>query len=90
MGLTGHIPQFRPPPVSIVTVDHLTIYHSRNCFFYKPALRIIGEIPGPGGVRDRKGAVEAIQSLAQCHRIVRINKNDVRIQENNVIYIPFN
>ena len=50
--------QFRPPPVSIVTVDHLTIYHSRNRLFYKPALRIIGEIPGPGGVRDRKGAVD--------------------------------
>lgn len=50
--------QFRPPTVSIVTVDHLSVYHSRNRLFYKPALRIVGEIPGPGGVRDRKGAVD--------------------------------
>ena len=36
----------------------LTGHIRRNRLFYKPALRIIGEIPSPGGVRDRKGAVD--------------------------------
>ena len=76
MGLIGHIPQFRPPPVSIVTVDHLTIYHSRNHLFYKPALRIVGEIPSAGGVRDRKGAIETVQSQPQCRSTIRIKTND--------------
>ena len=58
--------QFRPPPVSIVTVDHLSVYHSRNRLFYKPPLRIIGEIPGAGGVRNRKGAIEAIIFFLFC------------------------
>lgn len=53
--------QFRPLPVSIVTVDHLSVYHSRNRFFYKPTSRITGEISDAGGVHTRKQAVEAAQ-----------------------------